>query len=87
VILNVNENTPEKLYYNLIPIYDNNTPQIKREVVIDTLIQDYNELQIESSKYNGEHQISVATPSSFTYNLPEFPESVSYGSSTSVNKL
>jgi hypothetical protein len=84
VILNVNENTPEKLYYNLIPIYDNNTPQIKREVVIDTLIQDYNELQIESSKYNGEHQISVATPSSFTYNLPQFPESVSYGSSTSV---
>ena len=84
VILNVNENTPEKLYYNLIPIYDNNTPQIKREVVIDTLIQDHNELQIESSKYNGEHQISVATPSSFTYNLPQFPESVSYGSSTSV---
>jgi hypothetical protein len=84
VILNVNENTPKKLYYNLIPIYDNNTPQIKREVVIDTLIQDHNELQIESSKYNGEHQISVATPSSFTYNLPTFPESVSYGSSTSV---
>jgi len=84
VILNVNENTPEKLYYNLIPIYDNNTPQIKREIVIDTLIQDHNELQIESSKYNGEHQISVATPSSFTYNLPEFPESVSYGSSISV---
>jgi len=84
VILNVNENTPEKLYYNLIPIYDNNTPQIKREIVIDTLIQDHNELQIQFSKYNGEHQISVATPSSFTYNLPEFPESVSYGSSTSV---
>jgi hypothetical protein len=83
VILNVNENTPEKLYYNLIPIYDSNTPQIKREIVIDTLIQDHNELQIESSKYNGEHQISVASPSSFTYNLPEFPESVSYGSSTS----
>ena len=41
-------------------------------------------MQIEFSKYNGEHQISVATPSSFTYNLPEFPESVSYGSSTSV---
>ena len=83
VILNVNENTPEKLYYNLIPIYDSNTPQIKREVVIDTLIQDHNELQIEFSKYNGEYQISVASSSSFTYNLPEFPESVSYGSSTS----
>jgi hypothetical protein len=83
VILNVNENTPEKLYYNLIPIYDSNTPQIKREVVIDTLIQNHNELQIKSSKYNGEYQISVASPSSFTYNLPIFPESVSYGSSTS----
>jgi hypothetical protein len=83
VILNVNENTPEKLYYNLIPIYDSNTPQIKKEVVIDTLIQNYNELQIESSKYNGEYQISVASSSSFTYNLPLFPESVSYGSSTS----
>ena len=84
VILNVNENTPEKLYYNLIPIYDSNTPQIKREVVIDTLIQDHNELQIDFSKYNGEYQISVASSSSFTYNLPEFPESVSYGSSTST---
>jgi hypothetical protein len=84
VILSVNENTPEKLYYNLIPIYDSNTPQIKREIVIDTLIQDHNELQIGSSKYNGEHQISVASTSSFTYTLPEFPESVSYESSTST---
>ena len=84
MILSVNENTPEKLYYNLIPIYDGNTPQIKREIVIDTLIQDHNELEIGSSKYNGEYQISVASPSSFTYNLPEFPESVSYGSSIST---
>ena len=84
VILSVNENTPEKLYYNLIPIYDGNTPQIKREIVIDTFIQDHNELEIGSSKYNGEYQISVASPSSFTYNLPEFPESVSYGSSIST---
>lgn len=83
VILSVNENTPEKLYYNLIPIYDSNTPQIKREIVIDTLIQDHNELQIKSSKYNGDYKISVASSSSFTYNLPTFPESVSYGSSTS----
>jgi hypothetical protein len=83
IVLNVNENTPEKLYYNLIPIYDNNTPQIKREVVIDTLVKDYNELQIENSEYNGEYNISVTTPSSFTYNLIQSPESVSYTSLTS----
>ena len=84
IVLSINENTSEKLYYNLIPIYDNNIPQVKREIVIDNLIQDYNELQIKSSKYNGDYKISVASSSSFTYNLPLFPESVSYASSTSI---
>jgi hypothetical protein len=83
-ILNVNEDIPKKLYYNLIPVYDNNIPQIKKEIIIDNLVQDYNEIDIKSSMYNGEHKISISSITSFNYNLPTFPESVSYASSIST---
>jgi len=84
VILTVNENFPEKLYYNLVPVYESNIPVYKEEIYVDEDSISNNQIQVKNSYYNGEFSIrSTPTDSSFTYDLAEYPEAVSYGSSTS----
>ena len=34
--------------------------------------------------YNGNHRITIGSTTSFLYDLPDFPESVSYASTTST---
>jgi hypothetical protein len=87
VVLSINEYVPEKLYYTLIPIYDNSLPTIKEEINIDSSVFSNNEIQIEVSGYNGQHNVTVASTSTFTYNVADIPESVSYASSTSTSIL
>jgi len=86
VVLSINKNVPEKLYYTLTPIYDNSLPPIKEEVNIDSSVFANNEIEVKVSDYNGKNTITVASTSSFTYNVIETPESVSYASSTSILK-
>jgi hypothetical protein len=83
VILTVNQYLPEKLYYKLNPIYENQLPSVKQEIVVDDSIHSNNEIQIHQSKYNGEYQVSVASSISFTYTSGEILESDSYSSSSS----
>ena len=87
VVLSINNHIPEKLYYTLTPIYDNSLPPIKEEINIDSSVFANNEIQIKVSGYNGQHNVTVASTSEFTYNVAETPESVSYASSTSVSIL
>ena len=85
VVLSVNQDFPEKIYYNLIPIYENNIPNFKEEIFIDLDVDSNNQIQIKDSKYSGQYYVrSIPTNGSFTYDLPEYPESASYTSSTSV---
>jgi hypothetical protein len=85
VILTVNENIPNKLYYKLTPIYDNNTPEEKKNINIDYDVILNNEIEILESKYNGKHTITSISSTSFTYTLPETPENISYiGTSSSI---
>ena len=86
VILSINNNIPEKLYYTLTPIYDNSLPTIKEEVNIDSSVLANNEIQVKVSDYSGKHNVTVASTSTFTYNAIETPEAVSYASSTSILK-
>lgn len=82
VILTVNQNLPEKLYYKLSPI-NVDIPQEKSEINVDSLVDSNNQIQIKNSEYNGQFNISVASTNSFTYSLFNLPESSSYISSTS----
>jgi len=87
VVLSINENFPQKIYYNLVPVYENNIPEVKTQIYRDKQSVFNNEIQIRDSHYSGEQTIkTIPTSSSFTYDLQDYPESISYGSSTSIIK-
>jgi hypothetical protein len=80
----VNDTLPKTLYYNLVPVYDNNLPLEKSEIKSDNTVHSYNEIQVESSGYNGLKTVKVPTTTTFTYFLVEEPESSSYSPNGSV---
>jgi len=84
-VLTVNSSLPEILYYNVDLIYDSNLPSDKSERVVDTDVISGNEISIVNSVYNGNHRITIGGTTSFFYDLSDFPESVSYASTTSSN--
>jgi hypothetical protein len=83
-VLTVNSSLPEILYYNVDLVYDSSLPSIKSERVVDTDVISGNEINIRNSVYNGNHRITIGSTTSFLYDLPDFPESVSYASTTST---
>ena len=83
-VLTVNSTLPEILYYNVDLIYDSNLPKNKSERTVDNDVISGNEISILDSMYNGNHKITIGSTTSFFYDLPEYPESVSYASTTST---
>jgi hypothetical protein len=86
VILNVNEKTPENLYYNLIPIYNGTLPEDKKLISVDSEVISNNEIQVKSSIYNGEYDVIVGSTTSFSYTIPIVPEKDFYNSNESIIK-
>jgi hypothetical protein len=87
VTLLINENTPENLYYKLIPIYDGTSlPDNKKLINEDLEVVSNNEIQINNSQYNGVYNVIVGSSTSFTYNLANVPEENSYTSGISSIK-
>lgn len=86
VVLTVNKNIPQNLYYKLTPVYDanNNLTDIKKQISVDYDVQSNNEINVLVSKYNGKQNIVSSSSSSFTYTLPTTPERSSYTSPTSI---
>jgi len=82
VILNINEYIPEKLYYNLVPVFESNLPLEKMEIIADSLVVSNNEILIKNSYYSGKQVVTVSSASSFTYNLNTVPEKSSYSDSS-----
>ena len=83
-VLTVNSSLPEILYYNVDLVYDASLPTIKSERTVDIDVISGNEITITNSVYNGNHKISIGSTTSFSYDLVEYPESVSYASTTST---
>ena len=86
LVLTVNENLPENLYYNLKPSYKNgiSLPDSKSEIVKDDEIFSNNNLQIKESLYNGSYKIIKSTSNTFEYQINAKPERSSYISSESI---
>jgi len=83
ISIKVSGDLPEKLFYKLSPVFDNNIPVVKQEVIVDDTFVGFGEIQINNSKYNGNKQIIVDTDKSFTYTLNESPENSSYSAGIS----
>jgi hypothetical protein len=86
VTLSINENTPENLYYKLIPIYNGTLPENKKLINEDREILSNNEIQILNSQYNGIYNIIVGSSTSFTYDVAKVPEEDLYISGISSIK-
>ena len=81
VTLEVNDDTPEFLYYKLDLIDANpdvTTPEAKQEIVVDTEIVNSSQLEIKESGYQGTHKIATPSTTSFTYTIKDVPEVSSY---------
>ena len=83
VTLKIEEDFPHNLYYNLVPIYEDDIPLEKTEVSSDTSVLGNNKISIRDSFYSGKRKVRSNTDYTFTYELDEYPESVSYGSTNS----
>ena len=75
--LSITEETPKLLYYNLNNITTND------EIYQDTSVSGGNSLKIERSSYQIQSSIVGITTTTFTYNLPVFPEESQYNNTTS----
>ena len=85
VVLRVNNNIPQTLYYKLTPIYDSQIPSEKVGVSIDSEVLSNNQVISNVSKYNGTKVITSTSSTTFTYTLESTPESLSYvGSASSI---
>jgi hypothetical protein len=87
VTLSINDNTPENLYYKLIPIYDGAfLPQDKKLIKEDLEVIANNQIQVNKSKYNGQHRLITASDTSFVYDVAKVPEENLYTSGISSIK-
>ena len=89
LILEIDEKTPNILYYNLIPLGNekqNLIPKEKLEYSIDRDIVSHNEIHIKNSVYSGNHKVSEVSNNSFNYFITEQPEASSYISTETTLK-
>jgi len=82
VILNVDDDTPKELYYNLISKYTPGVPlqESKKGVYLDKSVFGAGSIVIVNSAYSGSHKVTVSTATSFTYSLSKVPENALYTS-------
>ena len=83
VVLDVDKNIPEKLFYSLIPVFESSPPLEKTQIINDSEVVSNNLLEIKNSVYNGQYKVSVGTTSTFNYTIADYPERPSYTSPTS----
>lgn len=84
VTLTVNDYTPTSLYYRLDPIFESSIPAEKQQSIVDYEVESNSRVIINDSIYNGEHKVSIASTTEFTYTLGNAPEKTSYSSSSSI---
>jgi len=78
ISVKINSNTPLKVFYKLSPILIDSNPQSKREILIDSEQNNYNEINIIKSEYSGRHRIIDLSENSFSYDIIKNPESNIY---------
>ena len=77
----LNDEIPDNFYYKLEPINVDSIADIKKEIIIDTKVSNYNEISLIESKYSGDHRVVGVASTSFVYNTQKYPEASSYAPS------
>ena len=84
VVVDIDDTIPEIIYYRLEPIFESNIPSRKLETISDFEVHYGSSIHTKNSVYNGQHKISIASSTSFTYTLIDTPENSSYNSTSSL---
>jgi hypothetical protein len=83
----IDENVPDSLYYNLVPINYFGAAQTKVEILRDEFnIKNPNKFTILNSKFNRLSEITGVTTNTFNYSLDATPERNSYNSNEAIIK-
>jgi len=81
----VSDYLSSNLYYKFTPKNTNISPSTKKEIIIDTEVLNFNQINIINSNYSGKQVITgVGTNNTFTFNLNQYPESSSYSFNESL---
>ena len=78
--INVNDKTPEVLFYKLDPVFESDIPVEKQEVIIDSEVLLGSMIECCQSELSGTFPVTVTSPTEFTYTVKNTPESLSYNS-------
>ncbi len=81
--LEVSESTPSELYYNLIPILNENLPVEKKQIFVDSSISNFNKITINESYYSGNYDIIKIESNSFSYQVKDIIKNENYNSNNS----
>lgn len=86
LVLTVNDNLPERLYYKLNSLTKNgNLPSVKESIEIDYSVSSYNSINLGRSEFEGTYPVVVSSGSTFTYITLNNPESSTYSSSSNIS--
>ena len=81
----IDDNMPDELYYNLVPIRYNGAAQSKLEILSDKFnIVNSNKLSIVKSKYTITASITGVTTNTYNYTLDETPEREGYSNTEAL---
>ncbi len=69
VTVSIDDETPNILYYTLVPIKSDLNLQIKKDLIIDTEVISSNKISIVNSDYNNKHTIVGISSTSFDFNI------------------
>ena len=78
VSLLLNESFSHQLYYKLENTNIDFISNVKKEIVIDDDVFNFNQVHLIPSKYSGFHRLTGIGTTSFTFNLEGYPEVDSY---------
>ena len=77
----VNDKVPSNLFYKFSVVNSDFIEAVKKEIVIDDEVSNFNKIDVVDSAYKGEFTvIGVGTTTTFRYNLNSTPERSSYSS-------
>ena len=84
VTLKITNNIPRLLYYRFNPDNIDKITDLKNEIVIDTVVNQFNQINIRPTYYDGNWVISGIGTTTFSYNIPFTPDTTPYNYDNSI---
>ncbi len=80
--LTIDDNTPSNLWYKFSLNSIDDISAVKKELIIDTDVDSYNQINLTNVDYSGQYNVTPVGVNTFTYILPTVPAVSEYTSAT-----